>query len=487
MRVLPGGCKLPKTVCTGSATMLPDIGDFKSMTVGIYVKDGKGGLKVGNDGLFASEFVLTVNGKTYSWLNTQWLDEAYGQKRSITYAVGDATPLLTGTGSTATVTVTGTATDGVVARFFGKDGHTTGCTIKGKTVCKIPATNVLYAVQIRNPQNKEAAITSIAVNHDGSDYLWNKDRNPGLAPGSWPLKLHSKGAKHGVNVNDNDSEFFLTSWAPGCWVQHDVAKATFTSKPTVSVKWGAKDNTCRYSEGKCMGGYYSAEICLPWVQACAMGGPASVTGGLGSSDIKKCKVAGKVAKDNDAKLKATIAGYKSALVSGGLPAAIVDTITTCAKAKTNAAGAAANLCTLAATKDIVGPLCPTTCGLPIKAADVYTTACMKKLCDPWKATCCYAASIIGKSSCGCNSRMFTFGGASMQAQVPIVLAQCGVTAPIYGTKSKTVCDAIAAAKTAAPKPPPPPPLPPVKASASSALTVGPAVLLVLGSIAALFQ
>ena len=69
----------------------------------------------------------------------------------------------------------------------------------------------------------------------------------------------------------------------------------------------------------------------------------------------------------------------------------------------------------------------------------------------------------------------------------IVLAQCGVTAPIYGTKSKTVCDAIAAAKTAAPKPPPPPPLPPVKASASSALTVGPAVLLVLGSIAALFQ
>ena len=66
-------------------------------------------------------------------------------------------------------------------------------------------------------------------------------------------------------------------------------------------------------------------------------------------------------QDNDAKLKATIAAYKSALVGGGLPAAIVDTITTCAKAKTNAAGAAANLCTLAATKAIVAPICAVTC------------------------------------------------------------------------------------------------------------------------------
>ena len=83
------------------------------------------------------------------------------------------------------------------------------------------------------------------------------------------------------------------------------------------------------------------------------------------------------AKDDDAKLKATIALYKSALVSAGLPAAIVDTITTCAKAKTNAAGATANLCTLSSTKAIVAPICAVTCAMAAAVTIYWNGVSMK--------------------------------------------------------------------------------------------------------------
>ena len=74
-----------------------------------------------------------------------------------------------------------------------------------------------------------------------------------------------------------------------------------------------------------------------------------------SNNVWLGKCTGCAAKDSDKMLTAVIVAQKKALLATGLPAAVVASINTCAKARANAA---VNLCTNALSKDAVQAVCP---------------------------------------------------------------------------------------------------------------------------------